>query len=55
MTNLIAIIDAESASVTIRKIPDHIDPMQDEAIKEYFQIDGSSDYIAGDLNVTIDL
>jgi len=55
MENTIAILDASSASVTIKKLPAHLIGAQLEDIEEYFELDSSSDYIFGDLNLSIEL
>ncbi len=56
MNKIIAIIDAQSGSVTIKKVPEHLWNAQQEEIEEYYQIDTSnSDYIVGELDITIEL
>lgn len=50
----ITIIDAGTANVEIHKLPKKLENAQMEEVEEYYQINGDSEYIFGDLTFSID-
>jgi len=52
MNKKIAIIDASSATVEIHNLPAHLEEAQCEEVEEYYEINGDSEYIFGDITVS---
>lgn len=53
----IAILDASSGSVVIKYLDDSLqrEGVQIEEVEEYYDLDSNSDFIYGDIDVTVEL